>query len=139
MSKITTFNTALQPTKKHYSVIIVGGGQAGLSLSYYLKQYAIDHLVLEKKTVTHTWRTQRWDTFCLVTPNWQCALPGYPYQGDDPNGFMVKNEIIEYLDGFIKMVAAPVLEGVEVKSVKTKLASNGFDVITSSGELPQTK
>lgn len=134
MSKITTFNTALQPTKKHYSVIIVGGGQAGLSLSYYLKQYAIDHLVLEKNTVTHTWRTQRWDTFCLVTPNWQCALPGYPYQGDDPNGFMVKNEIIEYLDGFIKMVAAPVLEGVEVKSVKARQASNGFDVITSSGE-----
>src|SRR6202795_707485 len=94
----------------HFSVIVVGGGQAGLSVSYYLKQAAIDHLVLEKETVTHTWRTQRWDAFCLVTPNWQCALPGYPYRGDNPHGFMKKNEIIEYLDGFIKMVNAPVLE-----------------------------
>jgi len=86
----------------HFSVIVVGGGQAGLSVSYYLKQKGIDHLVLEKNTVTHTWRAQRWDAFCLVTPNWQCALPGYPYAGDDPHGFMKKDEIIEYLDGFIR-------------------------------------
>jgi putative flavoprotein involved in K+ transport len=133
MSQITSLNAPQQPINKHYSVIIVGGGQAGLSLSYYLKQYGIDHLVLEKNTVTHTWRTQRWDTFCLVTPNWQCALPGYPYTGNDPNGFMVKNEIIEYLDGFIKMVAAPVLEGTEVKSVKLN-ESGDFDVVTTNGE-----
>lgn len=122
-----------QPVNKHYSVMIVGGGQAGLSLSYYLKQYDIDHLVIEKNTVTHTWRTQRWDTFCLVTPNWQCALPGYPYTGNDPNGFMVKDEIIDYLDGFIKMVAAPVQEGTEVKLVKSN-PSGYFDVVTDNGE-----
>ncbi|MDI1360538.1 MSMEG_0569 family flavin-dependent oxidoreductase [Methylotenera sp.] len=136
MSEITQINAAHQSKPQHFSVIIVGGGQAGLSMSYYLQQNNIDHLVVEKNTVTHTWRTQRWDTFCLVTPNWQCDLPGYPYQGDDPNGFMVKDEIIEYLDGFIKMVNAPVLEGVEVKSIKPKKYSgvnNGFDVVTSTG------
>jgi putative flavoprotein involved in K+ transport len=74
----------------HYSVLVVGGGQAGLSVSYYLKQAGIDHLVVEKNTVTHTWRQQRWDAFCLVTPNWQCALPGYPYLGNNPHGFMKK-------------------------------------------------
>ena len=138
MSQITSINAPQQPIHKHYSVIIVGGGQAGLSLSYYLKQYGIDHLVLEKNTLTHTWRTQRWDTFCLVTPNWQCALPGYPYTGSDPNGFMVKDEIIEYLDGFIKMVDAPVLEGTEVKLVKLNESGN-FDVVSTNGEFTATQ
>jgi putative flavoprotein involved in K+ transport len=133
MPTTTSINSQHQAKPEHYSVIIVGGGQAGLSLSYYLTQYGIDHLVLEKQTVTHTWRTQRWDTFCLVTPNWQCALPGYPYQGNDPNGFMKKDEIIEYLDGFIKAVDAPVREDVEVYSVKPR-DEGGFDVATSVGQ-----
>jgi putative flavoprotein involved in K+ transport len=117
----------------HYSVAVVGGGQAGLSVSYYLKQAGIDHLVLEKNTVTHTWRTQRWDAFCLVTPNWQCALPGYPYTGDDPHGFMKKDEIIEYLDGFIKTVDAPVIEHAQVQRV-ARNSEGGFSVSTSQGQ-----
>ncbi|MDB5786524.1 MSMEG_0569 family flavin-dependent oxidoreductase [Caballeronia mineralivorans] len=117
----------------HFSVIVVGGGQAGLSVSYYLKQAGIDHLVLEKNTITHTWRTQRWDAFCLVTPNWQCALPGYPYAGDDPHGFMKKDEIIEYLDGFIRTVDAPVIEHTEVQRV-ARSSEGGFSVSTSQGQ-----
>jgi putative flavoprotein involved in K+ transport len=117
----------------HTGVIVVGGGQAGLSASYYLKQAGIDHLVLEKNTVTHTWRAQRWDAFCLVTPNWQCALPGYPYTGDDPHGFMKKDEIIEYLDGFIRAVDAPVLEHVEVQRV-ARNSEGAFSVSTSQGQ-----
>ncbi|HWZ46643.1 MAG TPA: FAD-dependent monooxygenase, partial [Herbaspirillum sp.] len=72
----------------HYPVLIIGGGQAGLSISYYLKQQGIAHLILEKNQLGHAWRNERWDTFCLVTPNWQCTLPGFPYAGDDPYGFM---------------------------------------------------
>jgi putative flavoprotein involved in K+ transport len=117
----------------HFSVIVVGGGQAGLSVSYYLKQAGIDHLVLEKNTVTHTWRTQRWDAFCLVTPNWQCALPGYAYAGDDPHGFMKKDEIIEYLDGFIRTVDAPVIEHTEVQRV-VRNSEGGFSVSTCRGQ-----
>jgi putative flavoprotein involved in K+ transport len=117
----------------HYSVVVVGGGQAGLSVSHYLKQAGIDHLVLEKNTVTHTWRTQRWDAFCLVTPNWQCALPGYPYTGDDPHGFMKKDEIIAYLDGFIRAVDAPVIEHTEVQRV-ARTTDGGFSVSTSRGQ-----
>jgi putative flavoprotein involved in K+ transport len=116
----------------HYPVIVVGGGQAGLSVSYYLKEAGIDHLVVEKFSVTHTWRSQRWDAFCLVTPNWQCALPGYPYSGDDPHGFMKKDQIIAYLDGFIAMVNAPVLEHTEVKHVKRD-ADGRYSIATSSG------
>ncbi len=114
----------------HYGVLVIGGGQAGLSVSYYLKQAGIDHLVVEKNALTHTWREQRWDAFCLVTPNWQCALPGYPYRGDDPHGFMKKDEIIAYLDGFIAHVHAPVLERTEVKRVKQR--DDGVYAITTT-------
>lgn len=121
----------------HHSVIIVGGGQAGLSASYYLQQQDIDHLVLEKHSVTHTWRNQRWDAFSLVTPNWQCALPGYTYtdgfNGSDPHGFMKKDQINEYLAGFAKSVNAPVREGVAVQRVVPR-AIGGFEVHTSQGE-----
>ncbi|MFM0594650.1 MSMEG_0569 family flavin-dependent oxidoreductase [Paraburkholderia dilworthii] len=117
----------------HYSVLVVGGGQAGLSVSYFLKQAGVDHLVVEKNTVTHTWREQRWDAFCLVTPNWQCALPGYPYRGDDPHGFMKKDEILAYLDGFIAHVDAPVVERAEVKRVKRR-DDGVYTVATTQGE-----
>ncbi|NEQ29323.1 MAG: NAD(P)-binding protein, partial [Microcoleus sp. SIO2G3] len=63
---------------KHYSVAIVGGGQAGLSMSYCLKERGINHIIFEKHEVGYAWRSKRWDAFCLVTPNWQCRLPGYP-------------------------------------------------------------
>ncbi|WP_448600151.1 NAD(P)-binding domain-containing protein, partial [Thermoleptolyngbya sp.] len=78
--------------EQHYPVIVVGGGQAGLSMSYCLKQRGIAHLVFEKYKIGHSWREYRWDSFCLVTPNWQCQLPGFPYSGDDPHGFMVKDD-----------------------------------------------
>lgn len=117
----------------HYSAIVVGGGQAGLSASYYLQQQDIDHLVLEKHTLTHTWRNQRWDAFCLVTPNWQCALPGHAYAGNDPHGFMKKNEIIAYLDAFIAKVNAPVREGVAVQRLVAR-SQGGYQLSTSAGE-----
>ena len=87
------------PSSIHHDVIVIGAGQAGLSMSFCLKEQGIDHIILEKEnTVAHTWKTQRWDEFCLVTPNWQCQLPGFHYQGNDPDGFMVKDEIIDYLN-----------------------------------------
>jgi putative flavoprotein involved in K+ transport len=130
--------SSITPLKTpHHSVIIVGGGQAGLSASYYLQQQNVDHLVLEKHSLTHTWRNQRWDAFSLVTPNWQCALPGYGYSeehgGKDPHGFMKKDEINAYLTGFVNAVNAPVREGVAVKRVVPR-AAGGFDVHTSQGD-----
>jgi putative flavoprotein involved in K+ transport len=118
--------------QSRYSVVIIGGGQAGLSLSYYLSQRRIDHIVVEKETLTHTWRTQRWDAFSLVTPNWQCNLPGHPYDGTDPHGFMTRDAIVGYLDSFIAKAAAPALEGVSVTRV-TRLPAGDFSVETSAG------
>lgn len=118
--------------KPHYSTVVVGGGQAGLSASHYLKKHGIDHVVFEKKTVAHKWKDERWDAFCLVTPNWQCQLPDHPYDGEDPHGFMVKDEILGYVDRFIRKVDAPVLEGTTVTSVE-RLPGGSFRVESSAG------
>ncbi|GLK73148.1 MSMEG_0569 family flavin-dependent oxidoreductase [Ancylobacter dichloromethanicus] len=117
----------------HYPVIVVGGGQAGLSTSYHLARHGLDHLVIEKHRAMHAWDTQRWDNFCLVTPNWQCDLPGHPYAGPDPDGFMRKDEILAYLTAFRAKVDPPIREGVSVRRV-TPRAGGGFLVATSSGE-----
>ncbi len=116
----------------HHSVIVVGAGQSGLSISHGLKQRGIDHLVLEKHEPVHSWRSQRWDSFCLVTPNWQCALPGWPYRGDDPHGFMKKDQIVEYLQGFVRHVAPPLRTGVTVQRVAPR-HQGGFELATSAG------
>jgi putative flavoprotein involved in K+ transport len=107
----------MRETMQHHSVIIVGGGQAGLSVSHYCQREHIDHLVLEKNRVMHVWKDKRWDSFTLVTPNWQCALPGHDYDGNDPHGFMKREEIITYLERFADKVKAPVKEAVQVNRV----------------------
>lgn len=118
----------------HYSVIVVGGGQAGLSISYCLKQQGIDHIVFEKNQIGYSWQAKRWDSFCLVTPNWQCKLPGYSYPGEAPHGFMQKNDIVEYIKDYAKSFAPPVKEGVEVTGVRKRRSQDGFEISTTIGD-----
>ncbi|MEI4488358.1 MSMEG_0569 family flavin-dependent oxidoreductase [Frigidibacter sp. MR17.14] len=115
----------------HVPVIIIGGGQAGLSVSWYLCAAGIEHLVLERAKRFESWRHNRWDSFCLVTPNWQCRLPGWPYRGGDPDGFMLKDEIVDYLDGFADSFDPPLREGVEVTRVAR--LDDGYVVETRTG------
>jgi putative flavoprotein involved in K+ transport len=120
---------------EHFEVVVVGGGQAGLSMSYLLKQRGVSHVVLEGKRIASAWRDERWDSFCLVTPNWQCRLPGHPYQGDDPQGFMGRDEIVAYVESYARRFELPVREGVWVKSVDRLPGKRGFQVETSAGTL----
>jgi len=83
---------------EHIETVIIGGGQAGLALSYYLTQQGRTHLVLEQGRVGETWRSGRWDSFTLNTPNWMTQLPGLAYQGDDPDGFLPRADIVAYLE-----------------------------------------
>ncbi|MGK7938360.1 MAG: MSMEG_0569 family flavin-dependent oxidoreductase [Xenococcaceae cyanobacterium] len=119
--------------RKHYSVIVVGGGQAGLSISYCLKAKGIDHLVLEKNQIGYSWQEKRWDSFCLVTPNWQCTLPGYHYAGEEPDGFMKKEEIVSYIKEYAKSFNPPIKEGVAVLRVKKNPSKGLFELTTSLG------
>lgn len=120
--------------KKHYSVVIVGGGQAGLSMSYRLKERGENHIVFEKNRIGYSWRSSRWDSFCLVTPNWQCKLPGYHYPGDDPHGFMQKDEIVKYIEDYAESFDPPLKEGVEVSRVQKSDSQDMFELTTSIGD-----
>ncbi|MBW4542346.1 MAG: MSMEG_0569 family flavin-dependent oxidoreductase [Myxacorys chilensis ATA2-1-KO14] len=119
---------------KHYPVIIVGGGQAGLSISYCLKERGIQHIIFEKNRIGYAWRSKRWDSFCLVTPNWQCQLPGYAYPGKDPHGFMKKDEIVTYIENYAASFDPPVEEKVEVLKVCKSRNEDVFEVATSIGD-----
>jgi putative flavoprotein involved in K+ transport len=116
----------------HVAVAIVGGGQAGLSMSWNLTQLGVEHVVLERSRAFDAWHEERWDAFTLVTPNFQCRLPGHPYAGDEPEGFMVKDEILEYLAGFLRTFEAPLLEGVAVTRL-ARGADGDFELRTTAG------
>jgi len=103
-------------------------------MSYCLKRRGIEHLVLERYRIGHAWREQRWDSFCLVTPNWQCQLPGHPYSGTDPKGFMRKDAIVRYLEAYAASFDPPVREGVTVRRV-SRDSARAFTLQTSIGEL----
>jgi len=117
----------------HYPVIIIGGGHAGLSMSHCLKKRGIDHLIFEKYRLGESWRTKRWDSFCLVTPNWQCKLPGFNYSGSDPDGFMKKDEIVAYIEAYARSFQPPLREGVNVSRLARDEAGR-FVVSTSIGD-----
>jgi len=119
------------PVARH-AVAVIGAGQAGLSISWCLRQSGIDHVVFEKERAGHAWRAERWDTFCLVTPNWQCQLPGFPYRGPDPHGFMLREQIVGYLDEFVASFAPPLLEGVTVRHLRSD-PQHGFMLDATDG------
>src|SRR5919199_4285620 len=104
--------------------VVIGGGQAGLAVSHELTEAGVGHVVLERGRVGETWRG-RWDSFCLVTPNWSVQLPGHHYDGDDPHGFMPRDDIVAYLERYAARFDAPVHEGVDVTSVRP-LDDGGF-------------
>ncbi len=114
-------------------VVVVGAGQAGLAVSQELTQMGVAHVVLEKGRVGQTWR-ERWDSFCLVTPNWSLQLPGHPYDGEDPDGFMLRDEVVAYLERYAAGFEAPVQEGVAVMSLQPG-SDGGFALETTAGPL----
>ncbi len=133
MYEQTTWGAPRVSFPSHIPVAVVGGGQAGLAMSWCLRRRGIAHVVLERTTVGHEWSDARWDSFCLVTPNWQCQLPGRPYRGDDPDGFMVRDEIVAYVRDYAASFDPPVLEHTPVKQLSH--GPDGFVLATPAGTL----
>ncbi|MEX2292251.1 MAG: NAD(P)-binding domain-containing protein [Acidimicrobiales bacterium] len=113
------------------TVVIIGGGQSGLAMSQRLTERSIDHVVLERGDVASSWMHQRWDSFTLLTPNWQTTLPGLAYDGDDPDGFMTAAEISGFIKEYALAVAAPVQLATTVTAVRP--ADGGYVVVTDQG------
>ena len=117
---------------RNVTTVIIGAGHAGLAMSRCLTERSIDHVVLERGEVAHTWRTERWDSLRLLTPNWQSRLPGFRYQGDDPDGYRTMPEVISFIEDYAKTIAAPVRPHTTVTSVRR--GDRGYVVRTDRGD-----
>lgn len=112
----------------HTDTIVIGAGQAGLAMSRCLSGYGIDHVVLDRGAIADRWRTERWASLRLLTPNWMTRLPGFDYAGPDPCGFMHKDEVTAMLRQYARSFRAPVREFTTVISVSK--TADGFRVVT---------
>jgi putative flavoprotein involved in K+ transport len=123
--------------------VVIGAGHSGLAASHFLRERAIDHVVLERGEVANSWRRERWDSLRLLTPNWLSRLPGHTYAGPDPDGYMTMGEVIEFIDHFAKLSQAPVRTGTPVTAVRPtgaddragNRAGDRFVVTTPDGQI----
>jgi putative flavoprotein involved in K+ transport len=115
------------------TTVVIGAGHAGLAASLNLSARSIDHVVLERGEVANSWRTERWDSLRLLTPNWLSRLPALRYDGPDPDGYMTMGEVVEFIDRFATISQAPVRTAVNVTSVRR--ADDGYTVSTSEGDI----
>ena len=114
------------------TTVVIGAGQAGLAMSRCLTDRSIDHVVLERGVVANSWKTERWDSLRLLTPNWLSRLPGYGYEGNDPDGYRTMPETIAFIERYAEVIAAPVQTNTRVTSVRP--SGDGYEVATNQGD-----
>lgn len=117
----------------HIDVTIIGAGQAGLAMSRCLSDRGIDHVLLERGEVANSWRTERWDSLRLLTPNWMTRLPSHRYRGNDPDGYMTAHEVTDFLDAYRSSFDAPVRTHTVVERVDA--SAGGYVVTTNQGQI----
>ena len=118
------------------TTVVIGAGHSGLAVSRHLAELGVDHVVLERGEVANSWRTQRWDSLRLLTPNWLSRLPGYAYGGDDPDGYMSAPEVTAFIEKYAKQLAAPVRANTTVTAVRP---SEGGYVVETDQETWQAR
>jgi putative flavoprotein involved in K+ transport len=119
-------------TPRRTTTIVIGAGHAGLAASRCLSERGIDHVVLERGDIANSWLTERWDSLRLLTPNWQSRLPGYGYEGDDPDGFRSMSETVAFIRRYARVIDAPVQTRTPVLSVTAR--DDGYTVATGQDE-----
>ncbi|HET8616979.1 MAG TPA: NAD(P)/FAD-dependent oxidoreductase [Actinomycetales bacterium] len=111
--------------------VVIGAGHSGLAVSHFLTERGIEHVVLERGQVANSWRTERWDSLRLLTPNAMTRLPGLSYDGDDPDGYLTMPEVVAFVERYARQVGAPVVSGTRVTSVRR--VGDAYEVITDGG------
>lgn len=122
-----------RPLPRVTTAVIIGAGQAGLAMSRCLTDQAIDHVVLDRGDVAQSWRTERWDSLRLLTPNWMTRLPGFQYSGSDPEGYMTAAEVSSFLNDYRRSFDAPIVSNTEVQIVTP--SDTGYSVTTNQGHI----
>jgi putative flavoprotein involved in K+ transport len=119
---------------KTVETAVIGGGQAGLSTAFHLTRHGAEHVVLERGRIGETWRTERWDSFRLNTPNSYLQLPGHEYGGDVPDAFLTRDEMVAYLESYVGGTNGSIQTGTDVRSLRAR-PGGGFELETGTGAL----
>ena len=113
--------------------VIIGGGQAGLTISHCLTRLKRPHIVLERHRIAERWRTERWDSLRFQFPNWSMRLPDFPYTGDDPDSYAPRDDVVRFIEAYAAFIQAPVRTGVEVRALRR--APDGFSLETGGSAI----
>src|SRR5215470_6274261 len=122
-------------TMEQVETLIIGGGQAGLTMSHMLSRRACPHLVIEQGRIAERWRSERWDGLKFQFPNWSVRLPDYPFQASDPDAFAASPQIVDYLDGYARHIKVPIRCGVAVHALRQDERRQGYVAQTSAGPI----
>ena len=106
--------------------VVIGGGQAGLTMSHSLSLCALPHIVLERQRVAERWRSERWDSLHFQFPNWAMRLPDWAYQGDAPDAFATRDEVVAFIEAYAKRIGAPLRTGIDVRALRRAPDWDGF-------------
>jgi putative flavoprotein involved in K+ transport len=131
----TIIGGAVTSSMERVETALIGGGQAGLAMSYHLAQRGCEHLVLERARVAERWRSERWDSLHFQFPNWSLALPGQVYAGDEPDGFAHKDDVVRFIERYAFRIAAPIRSGANVTALRCAPSGVGFELTTSQGRI----
>ena len=114
-------------------VAVIGGGQAGLTMSHALSKRGIPHVVLERHRVAERWRSERWDSLRFQFPNWALRLPDFPYTGDKPDEYAPRDDVVQFLEAYAAFIDAPVRTGVTVHRLRRN--AEGFELTCDDGPM----
>lgn len=121
--------------REQYETVIIGGGQAGLAMSYCLRDRGRDHVILERKRVAERWHSERWDSLAFQFPNWALRLPGFAYKGPQPDAFAHYREIASFVEEYARFIDAPVRCDTEVTSLRLDPETRNFTIETKNATI----